>query len=234
MVIAIIDFSYNKTQLQCLGILSQLYHALKDNLYFYEKHNIDYSKELRKYPTLSIKFKALHEQLIETISECVMPIRSGVSDIVAAPYLSPLELPNPLEYVEKKPLALPQPVALPSMSPSSYVSLSAESPSPPSMSPSSYVSLSAESPSQPSMSPSSYVSLSAESPSQPLALAPPNLSEYVKNNPIGPPLVKGGGHSTRSRHRRRTRRRVVARRYSIKRTNSTNKRQNKRKYKNKK
>jgi hypothetical protein len=252
MVIAIIDFSYNKTQLQCLGILSQLYHALNDNLYFYEKHNIDYSKELRKYPTLSIKFKALHEQLIETISECVMPIRSGVSDIVAAPYLSPLELPNPLEYVEKKPLALPQPVALPSMSssssyvslsaespsqssmsPSSYVSLSAESPSPPSMSPSSYVSLSAESPSPPSMSPSSYVSLSAESPSQPLALAPPNLLEYVKNNPIGPPLVKGGGHSTR-RRRRRTRRRVVARRYSIKRTNSTNKRQNKRKYKNKK
>ena len=198
MVIAIIDFvQYN--QLQCNGILSHLYnhgahsfntHVLQDDLYFYEIHNIDYSKELSADPTLSIRFKALHEQLIETISECVMPIRSGVSDIVAAPSLSPLELPNPFE---KKPLALPQPAALPSMSPSSYVSLS------------------------------------AESPSQPLALAPPNLLEYVKINPVGPPLVKGG-HS----RRRRTGRRVVARRYSIKRTNSTNKRQNKRKYKNKK
>jgi len=230
MVIAIIDFvQYN--QLQCNGILSHLYnhgahsfdtHVLQDDLYFYEIHNIDYSKELLRDPTLSIRFKALHEQLIETISECVMPIPSGVSNIVAAsnppppplPPLQTLDLPNILEYVKKNPRP-PQPVALPSMSPSSYVSLSAESPPPPSMSPSSYVSLSAESPPPP--------------------LAPPNLLEYVKKNPIGPQsMVLGlGGHSTR-RRRRRTRRRVVARRYSIKRTNSTNKRQNKRKYKNKK
>ena len=212
MVIAIIDFvQYN--QLQCNGILSHLYnhgahsfdtHVLQDDLYFYEIHNIDYSKELLRDPTLSIRFKALHEQLIETISECVMPIPSGVSNIVAAsnppppplPPLQTLDLPNILEYVKKNPRP-PQPVALPSMSPSSYVSLSAESPPPP--------------------------------------LAPPNLLEYVKKNPIGPQsMVLGlGGHSTR-RRRRRTRRRVVARRYSIKRTNSTNKRQNKRKYKNKK
>ena len=215
MVIAIIDFvQYN--QLQCNGILSHLYnhgahsfntHVLQDDLYFYEIHNINYSKELSADPTLSIRFKALHEQLIETISECVMPIPSGVSNIVAAsnppppplPPLQTLDLPNLLDYVEKNPVppvALPQPVAL-----QQPVAL-------------------------PSMSPSSYVSLSAESPPQ--TLDPPNLLEYFKKNP-----VKGGGHSTR-RRRRRTRRRVVARRYSIKRTNSTNKRQNKRKYKNKK
>ncbi len=236
MVIAIIDFvQYN--QLQCNGILSHLYnhgahsfntHVLQDDLYFYEIHNIDYSKELLRDPTLSIRFKALHEQLIETISECVMPIPSGVSNIVAAPNPPPpplpplqtLDLPNLLEYVKQNPRP-PQPVALPSMSPSSYVSLSAESPPPPQP-----VAL-------PSMSPSSHVSLSAESPPPPLA--PPNLLEYFKNKPVGPPsMVLGlGGHSTR-RRRRRTRRRVVARRYSIKRTNSTNKRQNKRKYKNKK
>jgi hypothetical protein len=215
MVIAIIDFvQYN--QLQCNGILSHLYnhgahsfntHVLQDDLHFYEIHNINYSKELSADPTLSIRFKALHEQLIETISECVMPIPSGVSNIVAAsnppppplPPLQTLDLPNLLDYVEKNPVppvALPQPVAL-----QQPVAL-------------------------PSMSPSSYVSLSAESPPQ--TLDPPNLLEYFKKNP-----VKGGGHSTR-RRRRRTRRRVVARRYSIKRTNSTNKRQNKRKYKNKK
>lgn len=212
MVIAIIDFvQYN--QLQCNGILSHLYnhgahsfntHVLQDDLYFYEIHNIDYSKELLRDPTLSIRFKALHEQLIETISECVMPIPSGVSNIVAAsnppppplPPLQTLDLPNLLEYVKQNPRP-PQPVALP----------------------------------LPSMSPSSYVSLSAESP--PPALAPPNLLKYFKIKPVGPQSMVLGGHSTR-RRRRRTRRRVVARRYSIKRTNSTNKRQNKRKYKNKK
>ena len=212
MVIAIIDFvQYN--QLQCNGILSHLYnhgahsfntHVLQDDLYFYEIHNIDYSKELLRDPTLSIRFKALHEQLIETISECVMPIPSGVSNIVAAsnppppplPPLQTLDLPNLLEYVKQNPRP-PQPVALP----------------------------------LPSMSPSSYVSLSAESP--PPALAPPNLLKYFKKKPVGPQSIVLGGHSTR-RRRRRTRRRVVARRYSIKRTNSTNKRQNKRKYKNKK
>ena len=62
-----------------------------------------------------------------------------------------------------------------------------------------------------------------------LTLDPSKLLEYVNKIPRGPPSVKGG-HS----RRRRTGRRVVARRYSIKRTNSTNKRQNKRKYKNKK
>jgi hypothetical protein len=234
MVIAIIDFvQYN--QLQCNGILSHLYNhgahsfntnVLQDDLYFYEIHNIDYSKELLRDPTLSIRFKALHEQLIETISECVMPIPSGVSNIVAAPNPPPpplpplqtLDLPNLLEYVKKNPRP-PQPVALPSMSPSSYVSLSAESPPPPQP-----VAL-------PSMSPSSYVSLSAESPPPPLA--PPNLLEDFKKKPVGPQSMVLGGYSTR-RRRRRTRRRVVARRYSIKRTNSTNKRQNKRKYKNKK
>jgi hypothetical protein len=234
MVIAIIDFvQYN--QLQCNGILSHLYNhgahsfntnVLQDDLYFYEIHNIDYSKELLRDPTLSIRFKALHEQLIETISECVMPIPSGVSNIVAAPNPPPpplpplqtLDLPNLLEYVKKNPRP-PQPVALPSMSPSSYVSLSAESPPPPQP-----VAL-------PSMSPSSYVSLSAESPPPPLA--PPNLLEDFKKKPVGPQSMVLGGYSTR-RRRRRTRRRVVARRYSIKLTNSTNKRQNKRKYKNKK
>ena len=225
MVIAIIDFvQYN--QLQCNGILSHLYnhgahsfntHVLQDDLYFYEIHNIDYSKELSADPNLSIRFKALHEQLIETISECVMPIPSGVSNIVAASNPPPPPLRARAFAAYRRSALPPQPVALPSMSPSSYVSLSAEGPPQP-------VAL-------PSMSPSSYVSLSAESPPQPLE--PPNLLEYFKTNPVGPPLVKGAGHSTR-RRRRRTRRRVVARRYSIKRTNNTNKRQNKRKYKNKK
>ena len=168
---------------------------LQDDLYFYEIHNIDYSKELSADPNLSIRFKALHEQLIETISECVMPIPSGVSNIVAASNPPPPPLRARAFAAYRRSALPPQPVALPSMSPSSYVSLSAESP--------------------------------------PQPLEPPNLLEYFKTNPVGPPLVKGAGHSTR-RRRRRTRRRVVARRYSIKRTNNTNKRQNKRKYKNKK
>lgn len=214
MIIAIIDFvQYN--QLQCNGILSHLYnhgahsfntHILQDDLYFYEIHNIDYSKELLRDPTLSIRFKALHEQLIETISECVMPIPSGVSNIVAASNPPPPPLP-------------------PSMSPSLYVSLSAENPSSPQ-------SLSAESPPQP-LVPPNLLEYVKKNPAPPQPLAPPNLLELFKKNPIGPQSMVLGGHSTR-RRRRRTRRRVVARRYSIKRTNSTNKRQNKRKYKNKK
>ena len=87
MVISIIDILMNK-RLQCSSILKGLYsHSgsiFNDTLSFYKKHNIDYSTELLTNPDLSNKFKALHKHLIETISECVLPIPSGVSALVAS------------------------------------------------------------------------------------------------------------------------------------------------------
>lgn len=86
MTMSIIDILMNK-RLQCSDILRSLYsHSgsifFNDPLSFYEQHNIDYSTELLTKPDLSNRFKALHKRLIETISECVLPIPSSVSALV--------------------------------------------------------------------------------------------------------------------------------------------------------
>jgi len=87
MVMSIIDILLNR-QLMCGDILYYLYrhsgYFKNDALSFYKQHNIDYNTELLTNPDLSNRFKALHKHLIETISECVLPIASGVSALVAA------------------------------------------------------------------------------------------------------------------------------------------------------
>ena len=120
MVISIIDILTNR-QLVCGSIWYHLYgdsSSFHNNaLSFYKKHNIDYSTELRTNPDLSSKFKALHKHLIETISECVLPIPSGVSALVASESalvasesppqkIQTLAPPDLFGYLEKHPIVV--------------------------------------------------------------------------------------------------------------------------------